>query len=54
MIAKIGSLEGKWKMERLSLIKDRYQRLVVRPRQQLERALVDAVEEDAGFSDEDN
>lgn len=41
MITKDSSLSKKVKMERLTLIKERYQKLVVRQRQEIEREIQD-------------
>lgn len=41
MITKDSSLSKKVKLERLALIKERYQKLIVRQRQEIEREIQD-------------
>ena len=52
MIAKDSSLNKKVKMERLSLIKERYQKLIVRQRQEIEREMQDDYKQDEEFDPE--
>lgn len=54
MLTKNASLNNKVKMERLALIKERYHRLVLKNRQDLERDLDDGYDDDEEYSEDVN